>query len=36
MLNNEDYHFQNLLKVKIEFPKYLKNKDLKIPVKIVT
>ena len=36
MLKNEDYHFQNLLKMKIEFPKYLKNEDLKIPVKIVT
>ena len=35
MLKNEDYHFQNLLKVKIEFPKYLKNEDLKIPDNIV-
>ena len=35
MLKNEDYLFQNLLKMNIEFPKYLKNEDLKIPVKIV-
>ena len=35
MLKNEDYLFQNLSKMNIEFPKYLKNEDLKIPVKIV-
>ena len=35
MLKNADYLFQNLLRMKIEFPKYLKYEDLKIPVKIV-
>ena len=35
MLKNEDNNFQNLLKLKIAFSKFLKNKDLKNPLKIV-
>ena len=36
MLKKEDNHFQNMLKMKITLLKFLKNEDLKIPVKIVT
>ena len=35
MLKNEDNNFQKLLKLKIAFSKFLKNKDLKNPLKIV-
>ena len=35
MAKNEDHHFQSLLKMKMAFFKFLKNEDLKTPVKIV-